>query len=109
MSDRAAGFASLVRAGRHQEAIDAGLSAVIEAAGGDLSVAREIGGLRLVLQRVVVVEGLDGDVYRTAETVARLVEAIVQAVRTERLTRGAQADDLAAAVDAILGDLGLGE
>lgn len=109
MSARAGGFAALVREGRHGEAIEAGLAAVIAAAGGELSVAREIGGLRLVLQRVIVVDGLDGDVYRTAETVAGLVEAIVAAARTERLTRGAAADDLAAAVDTILGELGLGE
>lgn len=103
-----AGFAELVRDGRHTEAIDQALRSVIEAAGGDLSLSQELGGLRLVLTRVVAVDGLDADPYQTAHTVASLVETITQVVRAQRLVTGGAADDLAAAVDRVLDELGLG-
>lgn len=102
-------YADLVRAGRAAEAIDNALQGALQAAGGNLALADEIGGLRLILQRVIMVDALEGDPYQAGQTVAALVESITQAVRTERLLRGTAADDLASAVDQVLADLGLGE
>lgn len=81
---------------------------LVETGGGDLSLNEEIGSLRLILRRVMAVDGLDSDPRDTAQTVARLANAIVYAVQAQRAISGRLADDLTDALTTILIDMGLG-
>jgi hypothetical protein len=101
-------FADLARAGRHEELVERTIRYLVEAGGGDLSLNEEIGSLRLILRRVMAVDGLDSDPRDTAQTVARLANAIVYAVQAQRAISGRLADDLTDALTTILIDMGLG-
>lgn len=101
-------FAELARAGQHDELVERTIRRLIETGGGDLSLGEEIGSLRLVLRRVMAVDGLDGDPRDTAQTVARLANSIVYAVQAQRAISGRLADDLTEALTTILIEMGLG-
>lgn len=100
-------FAERVRAGRHAELIDAALQTALEAFASKHSLAAEIGALRLMLQRVVATELLDGDARETTQTITRLVDSIVRTLRMERTLAATFEDDLRAAVTRAFADLGL--
>jgi hypothetical protein len=102
-------FARLVRDGRHSEVIEEALRAAIASAGGELSLGEEIGALRLMLRRVLAVDALDGDPRAVAQTLTRLVEAIVRAVRMQRTISGELSGGLSEALTQILTEIGLGD
>lgn len=108
-AQRSARFAEAVRAGRRDELVERAVAAVLAAIGGDLSLEQEIGALRLVLQRVIAMDALDGDPRDIAPTITRLVDGIVRAVRAQRTVSGELADDLSAALTTVLIEMGLGE
>lgn len=101
-------FAELARAGRYDDLVERTIRKLVEAGGGDLSLAEEIGSLRLILRRVMAVDGLDSDPRDTAQTVARLANAIVYAVQAQRTISGRLADDLTEALTTILIEMGHG-
>jgi hypothetical protein len=101
-------FAEMARAGRHDELVERTIRKLVESGGGDLSLSEEIGSLRLILRRVMAVDGLDSDPKDTAQTVARLANAIVYAVQAQRAISGRLADDLTEALTTILIDMGMG-
>jgi hypothetical protein len=100
-------FTDLVRSGKHAELIDAVLQAAIDASASKSSLATEIGALRLMLQRVVATELLDGDLRETTQTMTRLVDAIIRALRMEQTLAASFEDDLRAAVTRAFADLEL--
>jgi hypothetical protein len=101
-------FAEMARTGRHEELVERTIRHLVEAGGGDLSLVEEIGSLRLVLRRVMAIDGLDSDPRDTAQTVARLANSIVYAVQAQRAISGRLADDLTDALTTILIEMGLG-
>ena len=101
-------FAEMARAGRHDELVERTICKLVESGGGDLSLSEEIGSLRLILRRVMAVDGLDSDPKDTAQTVARLANAIVYAVQAQRAISGRLADDLTEALTTILIEMGMG-
>lgn len=102
-------FADLARAGKHDDLVERTIRVLVESSGGELSLAEEIGSLRLVLRRVMAIDGLDSDPRDTAQTVARLANAIVYAVRAQRSISGQLADDLTGALTTILIEMGAGD
>lgn len=105
---RAVAFAEQVRDGRMDTAIEEAVRGAIAACGADLSLAAEIGALRLVLQRVIAVDALESDPKDLAVTMTRLVDSIVRTIRLQRAISGGQADAIADAVTTVLLELGLG-
>ena len=101
-------FAEMARSGRHEELVERTIRHLVETGGGDLSLVEEIGSLRLVLRRVMAIDGLDSDPRDTAQTVARLANSIVYAVQAQRAISGRLADDLTDALTTILIEMGLG-
>lgn len=101
-------FAELARSGRHEELVERTIRQLVQSGGGDLSLQEEIGSLRLILRRVMAVDALDGDARDTAQTVARLANAIVYAVQAQRAISGRLAGDLTEALTTILIEMGLG-
>jgi hypothetical protein len=101
-------FAEMARTGRHEELVERTIRHLVETGGGDLSLVEEIGSLRLVLRRVMAIDGLDSDPRDTAQTVARLANSIVYAVQAQRAISGRLADDLTDALTTILIEMGLG-
>lgn len=106
---RSARFAEAARAGRREELVERAVAAVLAAIGGELSLEQEIGALRLMLQRVIAMDALDGDPRDIAPTITRLVDGIVRAVRAQRAVSGELADDLSAALTTVLIEMGLGD
>jgi len=100
-------FAEAVR-GQQSELVERTVAVVLETIGGELSLGREIGALRLMLQRVIAMDALDGDPRDTATTITRLVDGIVRAVRAQRAISGELADDLSDALTKVLIELGAG-
>lgn len=101
-------FAAAVRAA-HCPRLDPALLRAIEAAASEPTLTGEIGALRLVLQRVLAADALDGDPDRLAATATKLVDGIVRATRMQHTLAGEQADELTGAFTTILRDLGLGD
>ena len=106
---RSAGFARAVRSGQADRLIEQAVQQVIRQAGEEGSLQQEIGALRIVLQRVIAMDALDGDPAQTAATVARLVDSLVRAVKMQRALKGDLADDLAGALTTVLIEMGLGD
>ena len=106
--ERSSLFAEMARSGRHEELVERTIRTLVQTGGGDLSLAEEIGSLRLILRRVMAIDGLDSDPRDTAQTVARLANAIVYAVQAQRTISGRLADDLTEALTTILIDMGVG-
>lgn len=106
---RSAGFARAVRSGQADRLIEQAVQHVISQAGEDGSLQNEIGALRIVLNRVIAMDALDGDPAATAATVARLVDSLVRAIKLQRALKGDLADDLAGALTTVLIEMGLGD
>lgn len=100
-------FTELVRAGQHGDLIEAALQAALDACARERSLATEIGALRLMLQRVVATELLDGDPRETTQTMTRLVDAIIRALRMEQTLAASFEDELRAAVTRVFAEQGL--
>ncbi len=107
--ERSATFARAVRSGEAERLIEQAVQQVIREAGADGSLRQEIGALRVVLQRVIAMDALEGDPTKTATTVARLVDSLVRAVKMQRALEGELADDLAGALTTVLIEMGLGD
>lgn len=67
------------------------------------SLAEEIGALRAVLARLLATDGADAG--RLSQSVPRVVNAIVRALRAQRLLAGETAGDLNEMLTRILADL----
>ena len=106
---RSSDFAAAVRSGRADRLIDQAVQQVIRRAGESGSLQQEIGALRIVLNRVLAMDALEGDPAQTAATVARLVDSLVRAVKMQRALEGDLADDLAGALTTVLIEMGLGD
>jgi len=106
---RSSNFARAVRSGQPDRLIEQAVQHVIRQAGKSGSLQQEIGALRIVLNRVIAMDALDGDPAKTAATVARLVDSLVRAVKMQRALEGELADDLAGALTTVLIEMGLGD
>jgi hypothetical protein len=106
---RSSDFARAVRSGRADHLIEQAVQQVIRQAGESGSLQQEIGALRIVLNRVIAMDALEGDPAKTAATVARLVDSLVRAVKMQRALEGDLADDLAGALTTVLIEMGLGD
>jgi len=80
------------------------LRAWIAEQGRKESLAEEIGALRAVLARLLATDGADAG--RLSQSVPRVVNAIVRALRVQRLLAGETAGDLNEMLTRILADLG---
>lgn len=100
-------FAELVRAGKHAGLIDAALQAALDACAGERRLTIEIGALRLMLQRVVATELLDGDPRETTQTLTRLVDAVIRALRMEQTLAASFETEFRAAVTRVFAEQGL--
>jgi hypothetical protein len=100
-------FAELVRAGQHAGLIESALQAALDACATERRLTTEIGALRLMLQRVVATELLDGDPRETTQTLTRLVDAIIRALRMEQTLAASFEDELRAAVTRVFAEQGL--
>ena len=105
--DRADRFAELVRAGKHAGLIETALQAALTACASERRLATEIGALRLMLQRVVATDLLDGDPRETTQTLTRLVDAIIRALRMEQTLAASFEDEFRAAVTRVFAEQGL--
>ncbi len=99
-------FAEMVRAGQHAELIEVALQAALNACARERSLVTEIGALRLMLQRVVATDLLDGDSRETTQTMTRLVDAIIRALRMEQALAASFDDELCAAVTRVFAEQG---
>jgi hypothetical protein len=79
------------------------LRAWIAEQGRKESLAEEIGALRAVLARLLATDGADAG--RLSQSVPRVVNAIVRALRAQRLLAGETAGDLNEMLTRILADL----
>jgi hypothetical protein len=100
-------FAEIVRAGNHAGLIEAALQAALAASASERHLTAEIGALRLMFQRVVATELLDGDPRETTQTMTRLVDAIIRALRMEQTLAGSFEDEFRAAVTRVFTEHGL--
>lgn len=80
------------------------LRAWIAEQGRKESLVEEIGALRAVLARLLATDGADAG--RLSQSVPRVVNAIVRALRVQRLLAGETAGDLNEMLTRILADLG---
>ena len=104
--DRTDRFAELVRAGKHAELIEVALQAALDACASERSLSTEIGALRLMLHRLVATDLLDGDPRETTQTMTRLVDAIIRALRMEQTLAASFEDELSAAVARVFAEQG---
>jgi hypothetical protein len=100
-------FAEQVRAGEHAGLVEAALQAALDACASERRLTTEIGALRLMLQRVVATELLDGDPRETTQTLTRLVDAIIRALRMEQTLAASFEDEFRAAVTRVFAEQGL--
>lgn len=100
-------FAELIRAGKHADLIEGTLQAALDACAAERSLAIEIGALRLMLQRIVATDLLDGDPREITLTMTRLVDTIIRALRMEQTLAETFEDDLRAAVTRVFREMGL--
>ena len=94
-SDR---FSELVQTGKHAELIDAALQAALSACASERSLAIEIGSLRLMLQRLVATDLLDGNPRDVTQAMTRLVDSIIRALRMEQTLATTFEDELRASM-----------
>jgi hypothetical protein len=73
-------------------------------AGSHAPLEDEIGALRLVLARLLASED---DPHKLAQSIPRVVDTLVRAIRTQRTVSGAQADGLTESLTQVLIELGL--
>ncbi len=106
---RSEAYARAARAGHFHGLVEQAVQQIIQQAGSERSLEHEIGALRIVLNRVIAMDALEGDPAATAATVTRLVDSIVRAVKMQRALAGDLADDLADALTTVLIEMGLGE
>src|SRR5690606_18058477 len=99
-------FAARLASGRYRELFERQVAAVLAEAGQDVSLADEIGALRLAMAKVLAEED---DPARLAASISRIVDAVVRAVKAQRTLSGAMAEGLTEAMTAILIELGLDE
>ncbi len=118
---RDAGEARAARAGRARAGAGEGLTPVpldlaplppavrrqIAARGREESLAEEIGALRAVLARLLATTG--DDPAQLAQSVPRVVNAIVRAMQVQRLLAGESAGDLNEMVTRVLAEMGVGD
>ena len=83
------------------------LRELIIAYGRDEGLADEIGALRAVLAQLLATGG--GDSQSLSQSVPRVVNAIVRALRTQRVLAGESTGDLNEIATRILAELGIGE
>jgi hypothetical protein len=99
---RVAAFESLVRRGAPGDLVERAVRAVVAAVeaghGSATSLEGEIQALRLVLSRVLAVDALDSEPREAAQTVTRLVDTIVRAVRAQQGMAVADVDVVQAAI-----------
>lgn len=107
--ERADAFIRLVRAGRHEELIEATLKRVIDGLAEDRTLRAEIGVLRLQLQHFVAVDALEGDPHKVTASMTRIVETIVRAMRMQHALSGDLAETVTAAFSTVLTEMGLGD
>lgn len=100
-------FAELVRSGAFAGLIDATVQVALDACANVRSLSIEIGALRLLLQRIIVTDLLDGDPREVTQTLTRLVDTIIRAVKMEQTLIASFDDDLRAAVTRVFAEQGL--
>jgi hypothetical protein len=105
---RAETFAALVRAGRHEELVEATLQHVMTRLASEQSLLPEIGALRLQLRQVIAVDALDGDTQAVTAQMTRLVDGIVRAMRMQHTLSGDLAETVSSAFTIVLSEMGLG-
>lgn len=102
-----AAFNRALASGRFDQLLPAEVARIIAEAGQEGMLLDEIGALRVVLMRLIAVEG--HNVELLSQGVPRIVGAIVRALRAQRLLAGDAAGDLVEALTRVLTEMGLGE
>ena len=95
---------------RHRKALSRELVRLIDEAGRRGSLTDEIGALRAVLQRLLAeLDEEQPDMQRLSESILRVVNATVRALKAQRAISGETAGDLTEALTRVLIEMGLGE
>jgi hypothetical protein len=112
---RAEAFSALVTHGAGGDLVERAVGAMLAAmaVGGErVPLEGEIRALRLILSRVIALDALEGEPREVAQTVTRLVDTIVRAVRAQHGLVGDGADGelaaLAALVSSVMDEIGMG-
>lgn len=95
-------FARRLTGGDYRQLFGQTLREVIQQAAAEPGLTEEIGVLRVVLARLIVVEQ---DAPRLAESVARVVGVAIQAARAQRAIGGTTEESLNEMVDRILAEV----
>jgi hypothetical protein len=108
--ERSAAFTSRVTHGADGDLVERAVREVLGAmaAGAGTPLDGEIRALRLILSRVIALDALEGEPREVAQTVTRLVDAIVRAVRAQHGLAADSDDALKALVGSVLAELGMG-
>jgi hypothetical protein len=109
--ERSAAFTSRVTHGADGDLVERAVRAVLGAlatGGAGAPLEGEISALRLILSRVIALDALDGEPREVAQTVTRLVDTIVRAVRAQHGLAAGSDDALKALVGSVLAELGMG-
>lgn len=109
--ERVAAFNALVTQGAEGDLVARAVRAVVgamTAGAAEAPLDGEIRALRLILSRVIALDALEGEPREVAQTVTKLVDTIVRAVRAQHGLVGDDGDALQALVAAALDELGLG-
>jgi hypothetical protein len=100
--EAASEFARRMTGGDYRQLFGETLREVIEQAAAEPGLADEIGILRVVLARLIVVEQ---DAPRLAESVARVVSVAIQAARAQRAIGGTTTEEFSEMVNRILAEI----
>lgn len=101
---RAAAFASAVRGGL-LDGGGRGLVLAVDELGAERSLAFEIGVCRLLMSRLLTVDGLEGDARRLARALGALQRALSAAVRLQWQIEAEGGSSMSAALTALLIEL----
>lgn len=104
--ERVSAFQQRLESANFRNLLPEKLTQIIAEAGREGSLTDEIGSLRVVLKRLMDEER---DSQRLSESIPRVVNATVRALKAQRAISGETAGDLTEALTRVLLEIGLGE
>ncbi len=102
-------FSVAIQTRNHAGLIDEALQAAITECANQQALTSEIGALRLMVQRVVATDLLDGEPRDVTLTLTRLVDTIIRARRMEQSLGSTFEDEMHAIVTRVFREKGLEE
>lgn len=103
--DRSAAFAAAARRGVITGE-SRGVITLVAELGRELNLVLEIGCCRLMMQRLMAIDGLDGDARKLAKSLRALNRALTGAMRLQWVIQSEGGSSASEALTALLADLG---